>query len=278
MISEGSVRRAIPAVFTFLVCLALQAFAQQGHPRIPNPAAPPAPPVTKTDDVPYAVEVGSPIALNKSWRVGITSDPAAATPGFDDSKWAIRNADEAIADVPGGDESDQPDSHDRRFVWFRMHLKLPKDHPALALLIELPVTQNTTMTMGASGPGINVFVNGKPVQPEGPHGDAPFRYEEISRIYPLNVASSETNVTLAIHTLYVPFGTYAYTSFFSKRALFLGDPQDLEGRWNLWFYHSIFERLPRLVNSVLLTVLSLFLLALYFTQKGHVEYLWLALH
>ena len=32
------------------------------------------------------------------------------------------------------------------------------------------------------------------------------------------------------------------------------------------------------VNAFLLTVLSLFLLALYFTQKGHVEYLWLALH
>ena len=42
--------------------------------------------------------------------------------------------------------------------------------------------------------------------------------------------------------------------------------------------HSLFERLPRLVNAILLMVLSLFLLALYFTQRGHVEYLWLALH
>jgi hypothetical protein len=32
------------------------------------------------------------------------------------------------------------------------------------------------------------------------------------------------------------------------------------------------------VNSILLTVLSLFLLALYITQKGHIEYLWLALY
>ena len=32
------------------------------------------------------------------------------------------------------------------------------------------------------------------------------------------------------------------------------------------------------MNAILFTVLSLFLLALYFTQKGHVEYLWLALH
>jgi hypothetical protein len=42
--------------------------------------------------------------------------------------------------------------------------------------------------------------------------------------------------------------------------------------------HSLFERLPRLVNAILLTVLAGFLLTLYFTQKGHAEYLWLALH
>jgi len=32
------------------------------------------------------------------------------------------------------------------------------------------------------------------------------------------------------------------------------------------------------VNAILLAVLALFLLALYFTQKGHIEYLWLALY
>ena len=46
----------------------------------------------------------------------------------------------------------------------------------------------------------------------------------------------------------------------------------------LWSVHSLFERLPRLINNILLTVLSLFLLALYSTQKGHIEYLWLAFY
>ena len=41
---------------------------------------------------------------------------------------------------------------------------------------------------------------------------------------------------------------------------------------------TLFERLPRLVIAILLLVLSVFLLTLYFTQKGHPEYLWLALH
>ncbi len=275
-------RRAFPAVIVTLVCLALQVFAQQGRPRSSGGSAPPEP-LAKTapvspEPVFDARGVGSPVALNKGWRIGITSDPAAATPAFDDSKWAVRDAQESIADVPGGDESDQPDSHDRRYVWFRLHLKLAKDHGDQALLIELPVTQNTTMTIGASGPGLDVFVNGRQVRPDGPHGDAPFKYEEISRIYRLDVPPAETNVTLAIRTLYIPVGYYAYTSFFSKRSFHLGHPADLEGAWNLWLFHSMFERLPRLVNAILLLVLSLFLLALYFNQKGHVEYLWLALH
>ena len=218
------------------------------------------------------------MVLDKGWRIGISSDNDAATPEFDDSKWAVRNAQESIADIPGDDESDLAHSHKRRYVWFRLHLKLARNHGPESLLIELPVTQYTTMTIGASGPGLDVFVNGRQVRPEGPHGDATFKYEEISRLYQLGLAPDETNVTLAIRTLYIPVGYYAYTNFFGKRSLSFGDPEDLRRKWDLWFLHNLFERLPRLVNAILLTILSLFLLALYFTQKGHVEYLWLALH
>ena len=57
-----------------------------------------------------------------------------------------------------------------------------------------------------------------------------------------------------------------------------GNPSDLERYVTLWSNRNLFERLPRLVYSVLLVVLAGFLLALYFAQKGHNEYLWLALH
>ncbi|MGA2729821.1 MAG: SpoIIE family protein phosphatase [Terracidiphilus sp.] len=238
-----------------------------------------------------ATNLGAPLVLDKNWRVGVTADPAAALPDFDDSTWVVRDAKNAIADVPDEDHpADNPTSeamdsaenlppgHKRPFAWFRIHLKLAPNHGPISLLIELPVTQNTNMTIGASGPGLDVFANGRMIQPEGPHGDATFRYQEISRIYNLGLDPSSTDLTLAVRTLYVPFGYYAYTSFFSKRAFRIGNPEDLQHSWDLWFMHSLFERLPRLVNAILLTVLSLFLLALYFTQKGHVEYLWLALH
>jgi phosphoserine phosphatase RsbU/P len=245
-------------------------------------------------DVPLdATSLGSPISLEKDWRVGVTANPDAAQPDFDDTTWSVRDASQAIADVPEGDhtsgppDKNQPDveegpnrgpGHQRLFVWFRIHLKLAPNHGPVALLIELPVSQNTTMTLGASGPGLDVFANGRLIQPEGPHGNATFKYQEISRLYHLDLPSDATELTLAIRTLYIPFGYYAYTSFFAKRTLRLGNPEDLKRAWDLWFMHSVFERLARLVNAILLTFLSLFLLALYYTQRGHREYLWLALH
>lgn len=275
-------RRAVLAIVPFFVYFALQVIAQQVHPQdtqenpLTGPHSRPAP--VSTGEVIDATSEGSPLVLDKGWRIGITSDPAAAMPGFDDSKWAVRNAQDAIADVPGGDESEVSGRHERRYVWFRLHLKLAGNHGPESLLIELPVRQNGTMTVGASSPGLDVFVNGRQVRPDGPHGDTPFRYQEISRMYRLDLAPDDTNVTLAIRTLYIPFGYYAYTSFFGKRSLRFGNPEDLHRGWDLWFLHSLLERLPRLVDAMLLSVLSLFLLALYFTQKGHLEYLWLALH
>ena len=76
---------------------------------------------------------------------------------------------------------------------------------------------------------------------------------------------------------YIPFGHNAYTSFFENRHLRLGNREDLDRSLDLWQASNLFERLPRLVDSILLLVLAVFLLALYFAQKGHVEYLWLAL-
>jgi sigma-B regulation protein RsbU (phosphoserine phosphatase) len=281
------VRRACLIAVTLIAILAVQGVAQQAHPHGPPRGfpfhRPPAPAADESafSDHPTVIDatnLGSPRILDKGWRLGVTSDPAAAKPEFDDSSWAVRDAQESIADIPGSDEPDRPDGHEHRFVWFRLHLRLAPNRGPISLLIELPVTQNTNMSLGTSGPGLDVFANGREIRPEGPHGDETFKYQEISRLYRLNVDPNETNLTLAIRTLYIPVGYYAYTSFFSKRTLRIGNPEDLQRAWDLWFMHSLFERLPRLVNAILLMVLSLFLLALYFTQRGHVEYLWLALH
>jgi phosphoserine phosphatase RsbU/P len=281
------------------VCGTMQLLAQPAHPhprslpdvllgRRPNPAPAPSKGPSSLPSVFDATSLGSPLLLDKGWRVGITANESAAAPGFDDSAWATRDAQGSMEDVPdedqgaGGSGQDKKDensaSGQRRFAWFRLHIKLAPNHGPLSLLIELPVSQNTSLGIGSTGPGVDVYANGKPVNPEGPHGDAPQHYQQISRIYDLNIAPSETSLTLVMRTLYIPFGLSSYTSFFANRSLHLGNRDDLNRSLDLWSAQSLFERLPRLVDSILLVVLAFFLLALFFAQKGHIEYLWLALH
>ncbi len=188
---------------------------------------------------------------------------------------------EAVEGSPtSGPPSARPGSRPRRYVWFRLHIRLAKDHGPVTLFIRMPVAQTFSFDIGANGPGIgvSVFANGRMIQPQGPHPDAPDRYHEIPRIYDLGVAPGETSLVLVIRTLYIPVGLTAYTSFFSDRSVRLGYAPDLRSELELWFNHSLFEQLPHLVYSILLIVLAGFLFALYFAQRGHPEYLWLGLH
>jgi hypothetical protein len=240
------------------------------QPPQPNPAQEP----TVID----ATGLGSPILLDHGWRVGITADSAAANPEFNDSGWAVRDAKGSIADVSEAEDNGEHPDHEDKYAWFRLHLKLAPDHGPIALLIELPVTQSTSMNITNAGPGADVFANGKMILPEGPHPVDSFKYQQISRLYNLNIPPNETSLTLAIRTLDIRFGLTGYTNFFFERSLRLGHPVDLNRILELWSVRTLFERLPRLIIAILLIFLSAFLLTLYFTQKGHVEYLWLALH
>jgi len=269
------------AISVFLL-VAVQSFALQAHPGGPSSSghrhAPPPPnpaPQTGTID---ATGMGSPILLDRGWHVGITADPAAANPGFDDSGWAVRDGKGSIADVTDAEDAgDHPEREDK-FAWFRLHLKLAPNHGPIALLIELPVTQSTSMNITNTGPGADVFANGKLILPEGPHPADTFKYQQISRLYNLDIPPNQTSLTLAIRTLDIRFGMTGYTNFFYNRTLRLGTPEDLGRILQLWSVRTLFERLPRLIIAVLLLFLSVFLITLYFTQRGHLEYLWLALH
>jgi sigma-B regulation protein RsbU (phosphoserine phosphatase) len=292
----GFLRRTIQSLIMAAVFGTMQLVAQASHPHsLPSPRgtagnhgqSTPAAPGTPSTIV-DATGLGSPVLLDKGWRVGITADPAAALPGFDDSTWEIRDAQSTMNDVTDedqpapnavpGQKPDLPGQRRRRFAWFRLHLKLAPNHGPISLLVELPVSQTTSLGIATRGPGVDIFANGKLVNPEGPHGNAPQHYQPISRLYDLNLSPSETSLTLVARIPYLPFGDNYYTTFFSNRRLRLGNRDDLDRSLELWTVSTLLERLPRLVDSILLLVLAVFLLALYFAQKGHVEYLWLALH
>ena len=237
-----------------------------------------------------ATSLGSPLILDKNWRVGVTSDLSASSPTFDDSAWAIRDAQPSIGEVPdedqpapakppAGDATPPPTATPaRRYAFFRLHIQLAPNHGPLALLIELPVTHGTSIELGSPGLSPEVFANGVQVRPEGPHGDAPDEYQPISRIYNLSLDPSVTSLTLVVRVIYAAFGAEAYTGFFANHTLYLGNSSELDRELNLSSDRSLFERLVNLIYSVLLAALAAFLLALYFSEEGHPEYLWLALH
>ena len=294
-------RFRVPAVVWFAVCSVLPLLAQAPQPS-PSASAPvrshgrakTAPPAPSAPQAIFdATGLGSPLQLESDWRVGITSDPAASSPTFDDSNWAIRSAQPYIADVPDNEnEGSAPSAQNgssstakpateagsQRYAWFRLHIKLTPNHGPVALLIELPVSPNTSFGLGSAGPSPDVYANGQHIQPQGPHGNAPDRYQPISRIYDLNVPADETSLILVVRIYYTAFGYGAYTTFFANRTFYLGNPGDLNRELNLWSNRSLFERLPRLIYCVLLAVLAIFLFALYLTQRDRTEYLWLGLH
>ena len=273
-------RRASLWAIAVLVLFAVQGLALQSHPHS-KPAGRGAKPKSKlsTPESPAvdATEIGSPIVLNKGWRVGVTSNPSAGKPDFDDTGWAVRDASGTIADVPDSDDGDRR-PHDDKYAWFRLHIRLAPNHGPIALLIELPVTQSAGMNLSTTGPAPEVFANGKLVLPEGPHPDDQSEYQQITRLYKLDIPAEETSLVLAVRSWYVPFGLRGYTTFFDRRTFRLGSPDDLRQGLDMWSVRTLMERLPRLIVAVLLLFLSAFLLTLYFTQKGHPEYLWLAMH
>src|SRR5260370_25857790 len=101
-----------------VVCAGMPVAAQQPpHPAGPlggllgpRPhARPPAKDVVPIPEVYLdATSLGSPILLDKSWRVGITANHAPATPAFDDAGLDIRNASDAIAERPDEDRPPSP--------------------------------------------------------------------------------------------------------------------------------------------------------------------------
>jgi phosphoserine phosphatase RsbU/P len=269
---------------------------QTDHPHGPPPGLPflrpnirppkgqvPAPGTSVLFD---ASGLGSPVVLDKNWRLGIAVGTDPAKPDFDDSQWPVRDAKEGLAEVDDSaaddDNNDHPHDHPKRgrerpFAWFRIHLLLPANHRKLVVLVRVPVTRNS-FTPGNGTVHMDLYVNGMLVSPEGGLEAAPEEYQQISRIYPINIDNSETSLTLAVRTPYTATGTDAYTAFFEHRTFLVGEREDLRSHLDLWSHAMLFERLPALVDSGVKVILGLFLLALFYTQKDRREYLWLGLN
>ena len=231
--------------------------------------------------------LGAPVVLDKNWRLGIAVGTDPAKPDFDDSQWPVRDAKEALAEVDDSaadnDGKDHPHDHskhghERPFAWFRIHVQLPENHKKLVVLVRVPVTRNSQLSLGNGTVHMDLYVNGKLVSPEGVSSESAEEYQQVSRIYPINIDNAETSLTIAVRTPYTATGTDAYTAFFEHRTFLIGEKDDLRSHLDLWSHAMLFERLPALVDGGVKIILALFLIALFYTQRDHREYLWLGLH
>jgi hypothetical protein len=305
-----------PALFIVLLAGVVSTIAQQPQSDHPGPPGdhhgPPLglpfphpkihPPKGKVPDAGTpvifdATSMGSPLILDHNWRLGIAPGADPANPDFDDSQWPTRDAKDALAEVddsaadnddrshapphdPSPDHGPGASSHKNRpphrpFAWFRIHIQLPARHGPLALLVRVPVSRNTQALNGTVG--MDLFANGKLVNAEGHSGNGLETYQQVSRIYPIDIPEDQTDLTLAARIPFVNFGMDAYTSFFAHRTFLLGSREDLHEHLDLWSHAMLFERIPSLVDAGLKVLLAFFLLALFYTQRDHREYLWLGL-
>ncbi len=255
------------------------------HPRVHPPSGEaPAPGTSVIFD---ATSMGAPLVLDHNWRLGIASGMEPAKTDFDDSSWPLRDAKHALAEVddsaadnddhphdagPNGPSSRSRGPHGRPFAWFRLHLKLPQHHGPLVVFLRVPVSRTFGDTFG-----LDLFVNGKLTNPDGPNGANQESYQQISRIYPIDIPDDQTDLLLAARIPFVAFGLDAYTGFFAHRTFYLGERKDLIDHLQLWDHAMLFERLPALVDAGLKLLMASFLLVLFWTQRDHAEYLWLGL-
>ena len=187
-------RRVLLWTIAVFLLAAVQSLALQAHPHPPFPGfGRPPKAASSAQSEPGARDYRrqqpglTRLFSIKAGGLGSPPIPRAANPGFDDSigRFATRKA--RSPTWPNRRMTRTHPDHEDKYAWFRLHLKLAPNHGPIALLIELPVTQSTAPNLTNTGPGADVFANGKLILPEGPHPDDTFKYQQISRLYNLNI-------------------------------------------------------------------------------------------
>ncbi|HEY2468428.1 MAG TPA: PP2C family protein-serine/threonine phosphatase [Terracidiphilus sp.] len=200
----------------------------------------------ETVDRPHAQDWSSDI--DAGWLMQEGDDAAWAAPGCDDSQWKTARLDD-LGNAQAG------------WRWFRRHIKLHVDHPELSLLIQGGVGTYELYVNGAVAPGSQIlggFAVNRPVE----------------RVFPIDPDGTELVLALRTH---VPSG-YAAWHFPQFMSVSLGTPDAIDTRRQSLFHDRTNPAIPAIVINVLILVAGLALLALYLSQRRHLEYFWLGFY
>jgi len=188
------------------------------------------------------------VDLNDGWRTHAGDDPTWAQPGLDDSSWAKVNLDELGAA--------QTESR-----WFRLQVKLPHGHMHEHLLV-------------VGGEGVyEAFVNGKAV--EDAQLEPWFALKRpVEEVIPLR--DDEDSFTLALRTRATRMYTIWHLPLFLTVAV--GSADAIDNERISFESQRLYAAIPSILINLVVVVAGIGAFALYRSQRGHREYLWLGLY
>ena len=188
------------------------------------------------------------ISITDGWRTHAGDDPAWAAPDFDDSAWKTVEIDDMGPAQLG-------------WHWYRLHIKLAPDHPAVHIL-------------AAGGQGTyELYVNGERM--EGASLRSSFAVERpTEQVFFIGKGQTDLELALRTHVL-VAFSTWHLPLFLDFR---LGQPGSIDNVRAALQSQRLYFFLPSLGINLLLILASIPSFALFRSQRARKEYLWLGLY
>jgi hypothetical protein len=186
------------------------------------------------------------VQLADGWRVHEGDDPSFAQPGFDDSAWESTS-------LAGDSRTVRPG-----WRWYRIHVEVPAEHPALALMIVGPLNE------------YQVYVNGTTLA--GARIRGPF-YLDAGKELVLPLPPVAGSVVVAIRAfLPSPYNEIFGVSLVSAA---LGPPAAIEALRQITDDQRRLLVLPSVAINLALVLAGFGTMLIFLLRRSAPEYLWL---
>jgi hypothetical protein len=188
------------------------------------------------------------ISITDGWRTHDGDNLAWAAPNFDDSAWQTVEIDDMGPAQPG-------------WHWYRLHIKLAPDHPAVHIL-------------AAGGQGTyELYVNGKRVEGASLRSQSGVE-RPTEQVFFIGKGQTDLELALRTHVL-VAFTAWHLPLFLDFR---LGQPGSIDNVRAALQSERLYLALPSIAINLLLILASIPSFALFRSQRARKEYLWLGLY
>lgn len=188
------------------------------------------------------------VTLDQGWRVHEGDDLAWAQPEFDDSGWKQVDLDD-LGRAENG------------WKWYRLHVTLPASHNHVHLLI-------------AGGNGTyELYINGRQVQ-GARIGSVLNVGRPTEQVFTLQ--DEDDDLEIAIRMFATPMYTGWHLPAFLTMAI--GTPDSIENERAALQSERLYSTIPSIAINLAVILAGIGAFALFGSQPGHREYMWLALY